>query len=252
MTPGSPLVITLVLAAAALLITLMVLHANSIERRAVEAARRLLPDHSRDGIVHRFTGQVHGAEVTLRLYQRSGANETQGGPMAEVLVPQPPGISLELRTQDAVETSRVRKGLARDATTGDPAFDDEFIVEMAPAGLAPTLFDADLRRRLLELRPVEIRPAKEGGLRLVREDWETERFAPLIETGALLATRLRQVAGAEAGQAERWGASHVAERAAERAELDQVRAARTSWTIRNVVLLVVGMLVILVLRLLHS
>ncbi len=249
LTPGSPLVIALVLAGAVLLITLMVLHANRIERRAVAAAHRLLPNHAIDkkGSGHRFTGRVNGVEVSLRLFQNLNEGES-GGLWTEVLLPPAPGISLELRPQDAIEAHRVKSGLAKDAQVGDPAFDKEFIVEMAPASLAPAVFDAELRRRLIELDPVKVLPGEGGGFRLVKRHWEEERFAALIETGALLARSLQQAAGAEAAEAERWGASHVAERAAEQAELEKVRAVRTASKIRNVAFIVVGMLVILVVR----
>jgi hypothetical protein len=245
------LILVLVLGGVVVFFALIILHVNRIERRAVDAARRLLPNYAADskGVGHRFTGKVDGIEVTLRLYQ-TFSESPEGGPWSEVLFPQPPGVFLELRPQDAVETHLVTSGLAQDRLVGDPAFDQVFVVEMAPASLAPAVFDADLRGRLIELRPVRILAQEGGGLRLVKRQWDETRFAALIEAGALLASRLRQVAGAEAAQAERWGSSHTTQRAAEHAELEKVRSARASWTIRNVLLVAGGLLVILVLSLL--
>jgi len=245
------MIVVLVLSAVVLLFVLIIRHVNRIERRAVDAARRLLPHHAIDkkGVGHRFSGQVDGLEVTLRLYQTFG-QRSQGGLWTEVLLPPSPGISLELRPQDPVEEHLAERGLAKDAVVGDPDFDRAFIVEMAPASLAPSIFDAELRRRLIDLRPVRVVPSDGGGLRLVRHYWDEDRFAAMIETGTLLAKRLQQAAGGEAAQAERWGSSHTAERAREEIELGQVRAARATWRIRNVLLVVGGLLVILVLRLL--
>jgi hypothetical protein len=244
------LILALVLGGVVVFFTLAIRHANRIEQRAVAAARRLLPNHVREGLAHRFTGHVRGAEVTLRLFQKSG--RTAGGPWAEVLVPQPPGVLLELREQDAIETRLAAKGLARDAELGDPAFDQAFVVEMAPARLAAAVFDQDLRRRLLELRPVRVTPRKNGGLSLEKRGWEDDRFAALIEAGALLNARLSQSAASEAGQARRGGASHEAARDAERSDLEKVRAARVSWNVRNALIVCGGLLLFLVFRLMLS
>ncbi len=241
-----------VVGGAVILIAVLVLHANRVERKAVAAAVQVLPNHVREGFSHRFSGQLRGVDLTLVLVQRPGDSNPQAGLWSEVHLPVPEGVELELRPQDPVEAHLVAKGLARDASVGEPTFDAKFVVEMAPAILAPAVFDAELRERLLELHPVRVLRAESGGLRLVRRHWEGERFAALAETAALLATGLRQAGGAEAAQAERWGASHVSARAEERADLEKTRAARTSWTIRNVVLVVVGLLVILVLRALLS
>jgi hypothetical protein len=250
-TPANGQTIALVLGSVVVLFALIIFLVGRIERRAVAAAKRLLPNHAVEPRMggHRFSGQVNGVDVTLRLFQNF-SDSADGGPWTDVLLPPAPGISLELRPQDPIEAHRVKSGLARDALVGDAAFDDEFIVEMAPASLAPELFDAELRRRLVELSPVQVVPQKGSGLRLLKRHWEPERFPALIEAGALLSTRLRAAASTEAAQAERWGASHVAERAAEQAQLAEAREARKSWTIWRVALIVVGMLVVLALRLL--
>jgi hypothetical protein len=167
-----------------------------------------------------------------------------------VLLPSPEAVLLELRPQSPVQAHLVERGLAGDAAVGDPEFDRLFVVEMAPASLAPAVFDADVRRLLLDLRPVRVLPREGGGLRLVRRRWEPERFAALIEAGARLARGLREAVGADAVQAARSGPPHERERERERAALEKVRSARASWTVRNAVIIVVGLLAILVLRLL--
>lgn len=84
----------------------MLLHVNRIERRAVNAARSLLPNHAVEPRLggHRFSGRVNDVELTLRLFQNF-SDSADGGPWTDVLLPPAPGISLELRPQDPIESS---------------------------------------------------------------------------------------------------------------------------------------------------
>jgi hypothetical protein len=238
----------LALAGAAALVGVMVWHAGRVERSAVAAAARVLPDHVREGLLHLFRGRVRGVPLTLRLVQRMGEAQPHAGLWSEVELPAIEGVALELRPQDPIEGMLVAQGLARDAAAGAPAFDAAFVVEMAPAALAPTVFDAELQRRLMELQPVRVLRSEGGALRLVRRHWDEARFGPLVETAALLAVRLREALGADAASA--W--ERKRERSEERAALERVRSARAAWTLRTVALVVAGLLLILVLRLLAS
>ena len=77
-----------------------------------------------------------------------------------VSLPQAPRFLLELRKQTGEELEQVRAGRAVDVLVGDPAFDDAFIVEAAPADVAKKLLDADTRRMLLAMQPVRVGVAK--------------------------------------------------------------------------------------------
>jgi hypothetical protein len=188
---GSPAVWALVLGGVAMLFTGMVAHLNRIERRTVEAARSLLPNHTSEkkGVGHRFTGRVDGVEITLRLYQRFGETEV-AGPWTEVLLDAPQGVSLKVRPKDVFDEHFSEPGLAIASMTGDSDFSSKFVVDVSPPGLAPRILDADLRRRLIELESVRILPQESGGLRVVKRRWDKDTFKALTEAGARLSKNL--------------------------------------------------------------
>jgi hypothetical protein len=105
-SPGDTVIVALVLGGAVVLLAWAVFHAGRIERRAVGADQRLLPNHTREGLGHSFVGEVHGVPVRLRLTQRSGRSG-DAGLWTEVHVPVPPAVTLELRSQDVVEAHLV-------------------------------------------------------------------------------------------------------------------------------------------------
>lgn len=80
--------------------------------------------------------------------------------MCSVRLEQAPHFLMELRRQTGDELEQVRAGRAIDVVVGDPAFDDAFIVEAAPADVAKKLLDADTRRGLLAMQPLRLGVSK--------------------------------------------------------------------------------------------
>jgi hypothetical protein len=239
--------------AAAVFFTFAIRHVNRIEREAIAAARLVLPSYALEGLQHVFRGQARGVEAELRLVQRSGA-KTTGSLWTLVVVPRPPSVSFELRPQDPLQTAEVRQGLAKDVEVGDLAFDRAFIVEVAPSDAAIGALDDELRRLLLDLRPVWVVETADGHLRLERRDWETGRFGPLVDVAARLAEQLHRAAGVRVGplaaRAEA-GGTVTDPVSGEQAELAAMRARRSRARLRTVILVVVGLLALLAVSLLR-
>jgi hypothetical protein len=193
-------------------------------------------------------GRRHGVSVVFQLAVRGSGKQRQT--WTEVLLPPAPaGLSLELRPQTTSERSLIEKGLAVDVQVGDPAFDAAFVVEAAPAYVARTLLDADVRRKLLLLDPVSVVPVPGGGMRLEKWAWNTLWAATAVDAAALLASRMphafeeaeRALEKSEGGPYR--PAADVSgvlaarmERAREHADLEAVRAARTVYQQRQAAL----------------
>ncbi|MCA9620590.1 MAG: hypothetical protein KC731_16320 [Myxococcales bacterium] len=88
----------------------------------------------------------------------------------------------------------VRRGERRDVLLGDPAFDEAYVVEVAPEGLAPLALTADVRREILALAPLEIQLTGEGALMLGSCLWHEERVAQIAEVSVTVARSLTSAA----------------------------------------------------------
>ncbi len=145
-------------------------------------------------------GNLDGKELAYRLTYHGAGKQRR--PWTEVLVkiPDVPFV-LELREQSSSEISLRERGLAVDVVTGDPAFDDAFIVEAAPADVARHLLGADVRALLVGLQPVKVVTlALEHQLRIEKTGHivEKELADRLIDAAVALGNVREAIAAADA------------------------------------------------------
>lgn len=136
------------------------------------------------GVVRGLSGDV---PIEIRFVTRGAGSYSESWTEVEAPV-ELRGLLLAVRPQTHEETSLVREGLAVDLRTGDAAFDVAFVVEVAPADVALTLLNAEIRAGLLALKTVSL-VTGEAGVRLERREWEGDvgRLRALVELVAKVA-----------------------------------------------------------------
>lgn len=147
----------------ALVFAAVVLIASSMNRQRREtlvAAMREL--EATDVQARRFGLNAVVRGVPVRWDVLGGGRGSPVHTVCSVRLERPPHLLMELRRQTGDELEQVRAGRAVDVVVGDPAFDDAFIVEAAPAEVAKKLLDADTRRMLLAMQPLRLGVSREA------------------------------------------------------------------------------------------
>lgn len=127
----------------------------------IAAVRELDPDAAGSVRLRRFGMNAVVRGVPVRWDMLGAGERGTMHTICSVSLTQAPPFLLELRKQTGEELEQVRTGRAVDVIVDDPAFDDAFIVEAAPAEAARRLLDADVRRMLLAMQPLRLCIAKD-------------------------------------------------------------------------------------------
>jgi hypothetical protein len=96
-------------------------------------------------------GEVGGANVWFRYVVRGSGKHKQSWTEVEAEIPAQYPLRLFVRKHGFFDQSKIDRGDMVDVIVGDPAFDNAFLVEAAPAAVARILLDARERAYLLEL-----------------------------------------------------------------------------------------------------
>jgi hypothetical protein len=146
--------IVIIVAAAAAIVGTSIAQHNA-RLRVIEEAFRSLdgePSRARRGI----EGRLRGVDLHYLLLvgeRRSNTFQTH----CRATLPGPPiAFEMDLRPETRAAIRDVEHGRAIDLTLGDPAFDDTFIVEAAPAEMARALLDEKARTALLAFSPCRL------------------------------------------------------------------------------------------------
>jgi hypothetical protein len=113
----------------------------------------------------------HGVPVVLRFGARGSGSDAM--PWTEVEGELPPSYPLEIHVERRIRFETPRGAAAADVGLGVPAFDGEFLVEIAPVDIARILLDAGARRMLSVHHRVELNTTSQGGRRLLRLEIQT-------------------------------------------------------------------------------
>jgi hypothetical protein len=181
-----------VVAVAVLVVTVLVRQVTSAQMKKFDAfftAAQALQGKTQGGDSS-AKGRRHGLQVTFHLTTRGSGSGAEAWTEIDVIRPAT-SLVLELRPERRHERRLKARALTVDVETGDPAFDEAFLVEAAPSDVALALLDADVRARLLALAPVAIAPAN-AWLRLEKRGWieEPERVVEAIDLAATIAARI--------------------------------------------------------------
>lgn len=240
---------------AAGVITTVVTFERARRRRLLAPAEGLLEGAVSDPHGRWASGTRAGHAVTFRLTTRTAGRSSQCWTEIELALPLLP-VVLSIRPSHVVAERQVARGQAVDRTLGDPSFDAAFIVEVAPLAVVRRALNAELRRRLLALAPLELELG-ERRLVLATKGWHDDAatVGELVALLVAIAEGLGEaLSAAEAAQIGFRGGARLT--AAERAEvmtlrLVQARRARALRRLRLVGLGITG-LVMLTLTLLHA
>jgi hypothetical protein len=137
-------------------------------------------------------GKLQGLEICFRLTTRGAGSSAENWTECDVKL-DTDWFVLELAPQDKHEQRFIADGLRQDTELGDEAFDDRFVVEAAPSGLAGEVLDAPLRARLSALHPVALEPIDDG-LRLAKKGWieDQDAIRSFAELAATLGSRIER------------------------------------------------------------
>jgi hypothetical protein len=170
--------------------------AHRARMRAVEATLEAL-----GGTVTemRLDGKVTGAlgGLTLRFQLKAPQRNTPRRTHCWVDVPDDvPPFEMDLRPQTAFELRAVEHGRAIDLVLGDEAFDDEFIVEAAPASIAHEVLDRNARTALLAFAPCNL-TLRRGELHFEKNGYldDPAEIRRVLELCTAMVTRLRSLLG---------------------------------------------------------
>lgn len=114
-------------------------------------------------------GTLLGVRVIFRLTERSLSDSSEQ--WTEIDVAAPTDMVLVLRPPSMWDKHCADRELLTDVEVGDPAFDESFVIDGAPAGAVRLVLDADIRQRLMRLRPFELATEHGAGLRMAKRGW---------------------------------------------------------------------------------
>ena len=142
-------------------------------RNRVDAAAAAM-----DTVLARSSDEVRGIKdgcaVSVRIYTEQGR-----GARKWILVGcelPAAGLALELRRQGPLQKWQIRHGQAIDVKLGDPAFDDAWLVEGAPADIVRRVLDAETRERLSALYMEGVAQPDDRHLLLRAEGWRDPQW----------------------------------------------------------------------------
>ena len=98
------------------------------------------------------------------------------------------GLDMNVRPAHAADAREVKAGRLRDIVLGDPAFDDAFVVEAAPADVVCALLGPAVRSEMLALLPIHVYTTPTVTLEIDREGWLDD--VDVLERFVRLAARL--------------------------------------------------------------
>jgi len=165
------------------------------------SARRRRPREVVSRVAHTLAGSVDGTTVTVEFVSDDVHDLTLRG--TEVNVPYTPGttkIRLNVRWGQGHFARDLREGLYQDIVLGDPAFDEQYLVDAAPEDVVRELLDAPTRALLLA-GAYRIWSRKDT-LLVERSEW-TEDLGALAEHVALAIDLVRRLEPAERAAREK-------------------------------------------------
>jgi hypothetical protein len=215
------------------------------------------------GGAQRARATIDGVTVTYALAIRGSGKHAQRWTEVEVEVPTRYPLSILVRRHEWLDGGKISRGEMVDVVLGDRAFDDAFLVEVAPADVVSQLLDRPIRELLWSLENPELLTTKRDGkpvVQLAVRDWIRERDAA-VRIARKLAVLGASVRGAYATAAAatpvtyegvpfREIANDRAARQAERARVEEVQHVEEVRAVRKhneqyvVAIVVVGLLAI--------
>ena len=172
--------------------------------RAQRAATLAELARALDGVVDEAGahGRCNDVEVTFRFATRGSGKNAQPWTEIDSAIPHAYPLAIHVRRHGVFDRGKIARGDMVDIEVGDPAFDDAFLVEAAPAEIARDLIDAGMRSALLSADPsVELTTETKSEisgmhkhLRLAFRSWQTDGNVGLhlIRTVTHLASRVRE------------------------------------------------------------
>jgi hypothetical protein len=215
---------------------------------------------------------VDGVETVFRLAVRGSGKSAQRWTEVEVEVPAKYPLTLLVRRHEWRDGGKIERGEMVDVELGDRSFDDEFLVEAAPADVVKLLVDRKIRELMWSLENPELQTLRRDGKAVVQlavRDWIRDRdhAARITRTLAVLGGSVRDAFATveQATPLVREGAPfreilddreirRAAEaRSKEVVHVEEVRAVRTHdermvWAIGTVVFIVGSLLLLIALR----
>ncbi len=148
-------------------------------------------------IGNEVSGRCDGAAICFRYATRGSGSDIERWTEIDVDVPPSYPFTLNLRRHVWTDRRRIESGDLIDVVVGNRRFDDEFLVEGAPADVVRHFFDPPLRRLLLDTHhAVELTTHRAGDRAFVRfatRRWvhEPDAAYALIEGVSQIPMRLR-------------------------------------------------------------
>jgi hypothetical protein len=213
-------------------------------------------------------GEIGGAQIWFRMTTRGSGKSTTYWTEVDAEIPEKYPLRLFVRKHGWGDQGKIERGDMVDVVVGDPAFDDQFLVEAAPAEVARILLDPRERSYLLLLAQTlhfdinTMRTDDNAIIRLAVRQWifDINDAMRACEAMAAIAGRVRDAYAAveRANEAKDTGspyrpmlddgAARVAadKRLAEVAHVDEVRTQRAArdQMITTVALLVIAIVAI--------
>ncbi len=189
------------LVTAFLVFAVIVKGAGSRQRPVLPALAKLL------GGQITASNTVRGAfdqiELTYSFVVRGSGSSSVNWTEITAAIPAAYPLAIYLHPTGWFDRGKIERGEMTDVVVGDAAFDDKFVVEAAPASVIRELFDARVRRFLLELGALEIEtvPTETGrGIKLAIRGWveDLSRIHRIVEEHARFASRVREAFAAAA------------------------------------------------------
>jgi hypothetical protein len=207
-------------------------------KRRLEAIRALLIDGelTEHGKV---SGAFEGRAVEVKYADRSEGSSVS--PWTEVTASHKSvELDLALRPQGILASAIGRAASGVDVKLGDDRFDGAFILDGAPADAVRAVLDANVRKRLMDLRPVEL-TTKSGAIVIAKKKWlGVDDVAPMLAAVCEVAASVDRLPGAEGGAYR----AATLDRTDELAALERARA-RTQRLRNWLIAIGVGLFVVL-------
>ncbi|MEO8704974.1 MAG: hypothetical protein ABI867_33285, partial [Kofleriaceae bacterium] len=195
-----------------------------------------------------FRCQLHGASAELWFVTHGSGSSAESWTEIDVVLPKLYPLAMHVRRHEWLDTGSIERGMMVDVVLGEPAFDDEFLVEVAPADVARLLLDEPVRRLLEQHSYSELKTVTDHDRRILRlavKGWlEDPKLAlPALDQVARIGGRVREAyasveaataAGSDVGSPYRpiiddRAAREAADaRAAEVHSIEALRAARAA------------------------
>ena len=117
---------------------------------------------------NQVSGRCHGVAVTFRFASRGSGSDAQRWTEIEADLPASYPLAIHVRRREPSDGPRIARGALIDVALGDPAFDDDFLVEAAPADVVRMVLDARVRRMLAAHEHVALDTVSQDARRLLR------------------------------------------------------------------------------------